>query len=54
VTWNAYYVNNAVTPAGTFISGGGAKETAQDTDAVRFLFGSGNIAEGNYAVYGLS
>jgi hypothetical protein len=54
VTWEAYYINNAVTPLGTFIAGGGSKESAQDTDAVRFLFSSGNIAEGNYAVYGLS
>lgn len=35
-------------------NGGGAKETAQDTDAIRFLFSSGNISAGNYAVYGLA
>ena len=28
------------------------RNTAQDTDAVRFLFSSGNIASGKYAVYG--
>jgi hypothetical protein len=28
--------------------------TAQDTDAVRFLFASGNITSGTYAVYGLT
>ncbi len=32
----------------------GAREAAQDTDAIRFLFSSGNIAAGNYAVYGIS
>jgi hypothetical protein len=32
----------------------GSRETAQDTDAIRFLFSSGNIASGNYAVYGLN
>lgn len=32
--------------------GGGHLEVAQDTDAVRFLFESGNIASGKYAVYG--
>jgi hypothetical protein len=34
--------------------GEGMRDTAQDTDAVRFLFSSGNIAAGNYAVYGLA
>lgn len=37
----------------TNVSGAGARRTAQDTDAVRFLFSSGNISAGNYAVYGL-
>jgi hypothetical protein len=35
-------------------SGVGRRQTSQDTDAMRFLFSSGNIASGNYAVYGLS
>lgn len=35
-------------------TGSGARENAQDTNAVRFLFESGNIASGNYAVYGLA
>lgn len=34
--------------------GCGARMAAQDTDAVRFLFSSGNIASGYYAVYGLT
>lgn len=33
--------------------GAGYRNTAQDTDAVRFLFDAGNIATMNYAVYGL-
>lgn len=33
--------------------GGGGYKTAQDTDAIRILFSSGNIASGNYALYGL-
>lgn len=33
---------------------GGHRVTAQDTDAVRFLFESGNIASGTYVVYGLA
>ncbi len=48
-----YAINNSATPMGTIFTGGGAQETAQDTDAVRFYFSSGNIAAGNYAVYGL-
>lgn len=35
------------------IDGAGSRNAAQDTDAVRFLFSSGNIASGSYAVYGL-
>ena len=35
------------------MNGGGARVTTQDTDAVRFLFeGGGNIASGNWALYG--
>lgn len=33
--------------------GAGMRETAQNTDAVRFLFETGDIASGNWAVYGL-
>lgn len=47
-----YFIDNTATPAGLNCLGGGSNETAQDVDAVRFLFGSGNIASGNYAVYG--
>jgi hypothetical protein len=36
------------------MSGAGDLTTAQDTDAVRFLMTSGNIASGKYAVYGLA
>jgi hypothetical protein len=35
------------------VVGAGMLLTAQDTDAVQFLFTSGDIASGNYAVYGL-
>lgn len=50
---SGYY--SAQTTNGTAVtqSGCGARLTAQDTDAVRFLFESGNITSGNYAVYGL-
>ena len=48
---NGYYISSA--SAGVLSRGGGAREQAQDTDAVRFYFSSGNISAGNYAVYGL-
>ena len=35
-------------------SGAGGRLTAQDTDAVRFLFETGNIASGKWALYGFS
>lgn len=53
VTWNGYFIDNTATPAGITVSGGGSNETAQDVDAIRFSFASGNIASGSYAVYGL-
>lgn len=37
----------------TFV-GSAHRRTSQDTDAVRFLFSSGNIASGNWALYGYS
>lgn len=33
-------------------SGSGSRENAQNTDAARFFFESGNIASGNWALYG--
>lgn len=52
-TFSGYGVNSDATPAAAYFHGGGSNETAQDCDAVRFLFASGNISAGNYAVYGL-
>jgi hypothetical protein len=37
---------------GVRVSGAGRRQAAGDVDAVRFLFSSGNIASGSYAVYG--
>lgn len=54
ITHAGYWVDSVATPGGAFGSGGGAKETAQDTDAIRFMFSSGSISAGNYAVYGLA
>ena len=52
--FDAYYVSAKATPAGVHTVGGGAREAAQDTDAIRLYFSSGNIASGNYALYGMS
>ena len=38
----------------TVISNRGVRSAAQDTDAVRVLFSSGNIDEGVYALYGIN
>lgn len=35
------------------VHGAGERTATQDTDAVRFLFSSGNIASGSYSIYGL-
>lgn len=45
---------NAATPASSICLTAGCREAAQDTDAFRLLFSSGNIAEANYALYGIS
>jgi hypothetical protein len=37
-----------------FNAGGGIRNSAADIDAIRFLFSSGNIASGSYAVYGIA
>jgi len=54
ITHQGAWVDAAATPLNWFIQGGGMRRAAQDTDAVRFLFETGNISAGNYAVYGLA
>jgi hypothetical protein len=53
VTFAGYHMDDTATPAGNHSLGGGANETAQDVDAVRFLFSAGNITAASYALYGL-
>jgi len=53
VNFQSAYQGATVTDLFTFV-GSGQREVSQDTDAVRFLFESGNIASGKYAVYGLN
>jgi hypothetical protein len=50
--FDGYYITNNATPAGCAVCGGGSQETAQDTDALRFIMSSGNITY-EYAVYGM-
>jgi hypothetical protein len=52
-TWTGVTIDSTATPDVQFYTGGGARRAAQDTDAIRFLMSSGNIASGSYAVYGL-
>lgn len=53
ILWHTAYRSGAATSETVTASGAGAREAAQDTDALRFLFSTGNISAGNYAVYGL-
>lgn len=53
IIFNASYVSNAATPIGYSAVGQGQRKAAQDTNAVRFMFSSGNIATGAWAVYGI-
>lgn len=54
INYHGYYISNAATPGGVVVTGGGARETAQDTDAIQFLFSTGDITSGSYVVYGLA
>jgi phosphoribosylaminoimidazole (AIR) synthetase len=51
LTFNATYLDTV--SGAHFVTGGGMRMALQDTDAIRFLFSSGNISNGKYAVYGL-
>lgn len=47
-------IDNQATPAARQAMGSAAREATQDTDAIRFLFSSGDIASGSYALYGFA
>lgn len=49
--WECQYWNAGATAA-FWVAGAGRRATAQDTDALRLLFSSGNIASGKWALYG--
>lgn len=48
--WEGMYRSTA--GAGIGVRGNGHVQATQDTDAIRILFSSGNIAAGDYALYG--
>lgn len=48
------YANSSVTPKATFGGSMGQRQSAADVDAVRFLFSSGNIVSGLFALYGVN
>jgi len=48
--WHLGYLN--ASGNSNLATGAGWRRTSQDTDAIRFLYQSGNIASGSYAVYG--
>jgi len=50
--FTSVWVSNNATPETQIFNSGAVRETAQDTDAIRFLFSSGNISTVRYAVYG--
>lgn len=52
MTFSAVQIDSAATPVVRAPHGGGARRAAQDTDAVRVQFSSGNIASGSWDLYG--
>lgn len=54
VSWEGVYVDSAATPVIRAPHGAAARRTAQNTDAIRFLFSSGNIASGTWTLYGFN
>ncbi len=54
MTYQGAYASNAATSLSYSMAGQGTQKTAQDTNAIRFLFSSGNIASGFYRVYGIT
>jgi hypothetical protein len=47
------YIDSGGTPLGRSITGSGAREAAQDTDAIRIMCGSGDIASASWSLHGI-
>jgi hypothetical protein len=54
IHYQATYQDSATPARGLMIAGSGTRLAAQDTDAIRFLFSSGNLSTGRYDVYGMA
>lgn len=52
VTWELAYTGSNATPQIAWAAGTGGRVVAQDTDSIRVQFHTGNIASGNWALYG--
>lgn len=52
IKFEGTYINAEATPGTSDIGGSGAREAAQATDAIRFMFDTGNIASGTIRMYG--
>lgn len=50
--FDSAWISSDATPRFAEASGGGMYRAAQDTDAIRLLFSSGNFASGNWFLYG--
>lgn len=50
--WRASFIDASAGAVGQVNFGGGRHLVAQDTDAIRLFMSSGNIAEGEYVIYG--
>lgn len=51
-TWNGMHTASDASSRLVTSFGGGQRGLAQDTDAIRLLFSAGNIASGNWVLYG--
>lgn len=52
--FNGAFTDNSATPRLAWLSGSCERKAAQDTDAIRFLFNSGNITSGSWRLYGFN
>jgi hypothetical protein len=53
VTYDCVYLDDSAGVGVWRVAGAGYRATAQDTDALRFMFSTGNIASGRWALYGI-
>lgn len=54
VDWTGSYCGTAGASEHAVVHGSGRRDSAADVDAIRFLMSSGNIASGEFKLYGVS